>query len=143
MRSRRTLGSSKPHMSAASAAGNRVGAARRRGAGDPVEALLQMGHPGAQPLGLLAGCHREILQDLDLLAAGHLHLVEEALELALHHALHLAPDTLRGTGGIGDQAGEFVEKAVVGLHHRKSSGSLGASRALPRMWGVASLPAMP
>mgnify|MGYP006915228687 CR=1 FL=1 len=61
------------------------------------------------------------LDGLELVAPDEVHVLQESLGLGLHDRVDLIAGPLHRTGGIRHQAGDIVEKLVVGLGHRLAS----------------------
>ena len=86
--------------------GSRRSALQRRYAG--FERLKAKG----ELLILLARCDDHVAQNLDLFLPGDVHVSQKTFDLALDDGLDLAPDALRGSGRVGHETGELVEKTV-------------------------------
>lgn len=68
-----------------------------------------------------AGFLRHRFDGVEFLAAHDVHLLHEALGLALHQRLDFAFDAVGSASGIIHHLGEFIENTIVRLGHRIST----------------------
>ena len=73
---------------------------------------LEVLQPGSSCSFSSRAADHHVAQDLDLLAGGDVHVLDQTLDLAADNGFDLAPDSLGRAGGIGGEAGEFVEDPV-------------------------------
>src|SRR5580658_6103769 len=74
-------------------------------------------HAGFQRFVLLAGDTSHVFYRLEILPADNIELAQYSLRLAAKKRLNLAPDPLRGPGGVVHQPRNLVKETIRRLHH--------------------------